>query len=53
VKWTDRPSLQDARHLLTFLAEHRDRAARGYLVCRCARPTELHPRVLALPWFDV
>ena len=53
VKWTERPSLQDARHLLTFLAEHRDRASRGYLVCRCPRPVELHPRVLALPWFHV
>jgi predicted AAA+ superfamily ATPase len=50
VKWTDRPSRLDARHLLAFLDEHRDRAARGYLICRCARPLELHPRVLALPW---
>lgn len=53
VKWTERPALQDARHLLAFLAEHRDRASRGYLVCRCPRPLELHPRIRAVPWFEV
>lgn len=51
VKWTENPSLQDVRHLLTFLREHRGRAARGYLVCRCRHPLELHPRVTALPWW--
>jgi len=51
VKWTDRPSLQDARHLLAFLSEHPIEAKHGYVVCRCPRPTQLHDRVTALPWF--
>ena len=29
VKWTERPSLSDARHLLTFLGEHPRNARRG------------------------
>lgn len=51
VKWTERPTLQDARHLLTFLAEHPKQAKRGCIVCRCSRPAQLHEKVTALPWF--
>lgn len=50
VKWTERPTLADCRHLLTFLAEHDKRAPRGLVVCRCPRPMQLHERVLAVPW---
>jgi len=50
VKWTTQPDLQDARHLLTFLKEHPERAERGYIVCRCPRPLQLHEKVTALPW---
>ena len=51
VKWTEHPKLQDARHLLTFLQEHPKQAKRGYLICRCSRPMEIHENVAALPWF--
>ena len=51
VKWTDHPTLTDARHLLTFLSEHPTQAKRGYIVCRCSAPLELHDQVTALPWF--
>ncbi len=51
VKWTENPSVQDARHLLTFLAEHPGQAAHGYLICRCRHPLRLHDKVTALPWF--
>ncbi|MBM4036978.1 MAG: ATP-binding protein [Planctomycetes bacterium] len=51
VKWTERPSGSDARHILTFLAEHSERAERGYIICRCPRPMQLHERVVALPWW--
>ena len=50
VKWTENPALQDARHLLAFLGEHPAKGRRGYIVCRCARPLELHEKVMALPW---
>ena len=51
LKWTDNPSLTDARHLLAFLGEHPKQAKRGYLVCRCQAPLQLHDKVTALPWF--
>jgi len=50
VKWTAHPSISDGRHLLTFLAEHPRQARRGYVVCRCTRPLELHEKITALPW---
>lgn len=53
VKWTDNPSRSDARHLLPFLAEHGARAPRGYVVCRCPRPMEIAPNVLAIPWWQL
>lgn len=51
VKWTDRPTIGDARHLQAFLDEHRDRDRRGWLICRCPSPLALTDRVTALPWF--
>ncbi len=50
VKWTENPTLSDARHLLTFLNEHPRQADRGYILCRCTRPLELHEKITALPW---
>lgn len=50
VKWTERPSLSDARHLLAFMAEHPAAAPRGWIVCRCARPLQVHEKVTAIPW---
>ncbi|HEX7500487.1 MAG TPA: hypothetical protein VF524_09295 [Polyangia bacterium] len=43
--------LTDARHLLTFMAEHPGKARQALIVCRCPRPMRLHERVVALPWF--
>lgn len=51
VKWTENPTVQDARHLLAFLAEHPKQAKHGYIVCRCSRPAQLHDQIIALPWF--
>jgi predicted AAA+ superfamily ATPase len=50
VKWTENPSPHDARHLLTFLAEHPREAKRAFIVCRCRHPLEIDERVLAIPW---
>jgi predicted AAA+ superfamily ATPase len=50
VKWTERPTRGDARHLRTFLDEHPGRATRGYVVCRCPAPLAIDDRVTALPW---
>lgn len=51
VKWSEKPTVQDARHLLTFLAEHPKQAKQGYIVCRCSRPAQIHEKITALPWF--
>jgi len=53
VKWTENPAPKDARSLVKFLADHSRTADAGYVICRCRRPTRLHERVVALPWFDL
>jgi uncharacterized protein len=50
VKWTERPSLADARHLLAFMDDQPKRAQHGYVICQCAAPLALNDRVTALPW---
>ncbi len=50
VKWTDRPTLSDARHLRSFLAEHSQKPGTGYVVCRCKHPLQLAPDIRAIPW---
>jgi len=51
VKWSERPTVQDARHLLTFLKEHPKQAKHGYVICRCPHPLRIHDQITALPWF--
>lgn len=51
VKWSEKPTARDARHLLTFLAEHPNQAQHGYVICRCSRPQRIHDQITALPWF--
>lgn len=51
VKWTDRPTSQDARHLHAFLDDHPDKAPHGFIVCRCERPQAISSRVTAMPWW--
>lgn len=51
VKWTENPSVKDARHLQTFLSEHADEASAGYVACRCPRPAKLTDQVTAIPWW--
>lgn len=51
VKWTERPSEHDTRHLRGFLDEHPRQAPKGYVVCRCPDPLALDERITALPWW--
>jgi predicted AAA+ superfamily ATPase len=51
VKWTERPSDHDTRHLRTFLDEHPRQAPEGYVVCRCPAPLALDDRITAVPWW--
>jgi len=50
VKWTEHPTMHDARHLLTFLQENPG-CNQGYIICRCPRPLRIHEQITALPWF--
>ena len=50
VNWTVHPDRHDARQLLTFLKEHHAQTEKGYIICRCPRPMEIHAQVIALPW---
>jgi predicted AAA+ superfamily ATPase len=51
VKWTEKPAMQDARHLMAFLEEHPRQAKQGFIVSRCRHPLRLHDKIMALPWF--
>lgn len=49
VKYTDRPTKHDAKHLFTFLDEY-IQADVAYIICRTPRKMKLADRVYALPW---
>lgn len=53
VKWTDRPTPLDCRHLRTFLDEHRATSKHAYVVVRCPRPMQLDDRITAVPWWSI
>jgi len=53
VKWSENPSLKDARHLAAFIAEHADTCTRGYIVSRCPHVLALNDRITAIPWWAV
>jgi uncharacterized protein len=50
VKYTERPRPEDARGVERFLDRYKGIARRGLVVCRCAKPEQLTPRVRAIPW---
>lgn len=49
VKWTDTPTLQDAKHLQTFLDEYSE-AKKGFIICQTPHPMKITARIHALPW---
>ncbi len=51
VKWTENPTTKDARHLESFLQDHRDRTSHGYIVCRAPYPLAVSNTVTAIPWW--
>ncbi len=52
VKWSDNPSVRDARHLETFLKEYTN-SSHGYLVCRIPRPQKMSENVTAISWREL
>jgi predicted AAA+ superfamily ATPase len=49
-KWTENPTMADARHLRSFLQDSQGKATRGYIVCRTPFPQQLDAQITALPW---
>lgn len=49
VKWTERPSISDAKHLNTFLAEY-PTAEKAYVICQTPHPMKINDKVTALSW---
>lgn len=52
VKWTERPTTADARHLHTFLAEHQN-ARQGFIVCRTPHRLKISSQVTAIGWQEL
>jgi predicted AAA+ superfamily ATPase len=52
-KWTERPALSDARHLVSFMKEHPEQARQGFVICRCPYPLALSESVTAIPWWGI
>jgi predicted AAA+ superfamily ATPase len=51
VKWTEHPAAGDARHIIEFIKDMRGRSKKGFIVCRCARPMQIHEKVTAIPYW--
>jgi len=49
VKWTDSPSVSDAKHLQIFLDEYKT-AEKAWIVCQTPRKIKLSDRITAIPW---
>jgi predicted AAA+ superfamily ATPase len=48
VKWTETPTLQDAKHLQVFLKEYS--AKNGFIICQTPHVMKLNENIYALPW---
>jgi predicted AAA+ superfamily ATPase len=52
VKWSAAPTLAEAKHLRTFLAEY-PHARAGVIVCRTPRRFTIAPGITAVPWQEI
>jgi predicted AAA+ superfamily ATPase len=52
VRWSDKPTKSDARHLIKFLAEYPE-AKQAFVVCRTPTRYQLAENIIALPWQEL
>jgi len=52
VKYTDSPTIRDAKHLSIFLKEYNE-AKTAYIVCQTPRKFKVGENIYALPWQDL
>jgi len=50
IKYTQKPTRSDARHVETFINLHSDMCNRGYIICRTSMKQQISKKVTALPW---
>lgn len=53
VKWSDKPTLSDARHLMKFIQEYSDHATQAYIVCRTPYRYKLADNVTVISWKEI
>lgn len=49
VKWTNTPTLQDAKYLDTFISEY-EKATKGFIICQTPFPMKMSDNIMAIPW---
>ena len=52
VKWTESPSLRDAKHLQLFMQNYPN-AKKAFVVCRVSKPQMLEKNIEAISWNDL
>jgi len=52
VKWTDSPTINDAKHLKSFCSEY-ENTSNSYVICRVPHKIKLSEKIFALPWQDI
>jgi len=52
IKWSETPTIKDARHLVKFMDEYHC-TAHAYIICRATKPLLLSPKIIALPWQEL
>lgn len=53
VKWSDKPTLSDAKHLVKFMKEHPEQSEYAYIICRTPARYKISEKILALPWQEI
>lgn len=51
VKWSDQPTLSDAKHLRKFMDEYQ--VNQGYIICRTPHRYKITDKIIALPWQEL
>jgi hypothetical protein len=51
IKWTDKPNLSDAKHIIKFSEEYKTRDA--YIICCTPRRYKIKENIIALPWQEI
>ena len=51
VKWTDKPTISDAKHIKKFIEEYS--VKKSYIICRTPHRYKITENITALPWQEI